>query len=177
MSIDFLPQINGFTHFLAALVLLARLGDVVSTRLVTPRLLLEANPVARWLGWPFALATLFLAVIPYFDAGIGVALLAVSLLVSASNFYRGWFVRAIGEEEFEQLVLRAARRGRRAEALGFVIASGTSALIAGVVLMWLSGASSWGYWFGFGIVIYGFAIGGHGSLYVLRVFRRAAVPE
>jgi hypothetical protein len=58
-----------------------------------------------------------------------------------------------------------------------VIASGTFALIAGVVLMWLTGSSSWGYWFGFGIAIYGLAIGGHGSVYVLRVFRRAAAPD
>jgi hypothetical protein len=113
VSTDLLPQVNGFTHLLAALVLLSRLGDIVSTRLVTPKLRLEANPIARRLGWPFAFATLLVAAMPYFDARIGVAVLAASLLVSASNFYRGWFIRAIGEEEFEQLVLRAAHDAPR----------------------------------------------------------------
>jgi hypothetical protein len=47
-------------QLLCALILVARLGDIGSTYLVTPNLLLEANPVVRKLRWPFALATLLL---------------------------------------------------------------------------------------------------------------------
>jgi hypothetical protein len=43
-----------FTHITAVLVLLSRLGDIVSTRLVTPTLQLEANSIARHLGWRYA---------------------------------------------------------------------------------------------------------------------------
>jgi hypothetical protein len=55
-----------------------------------------------------------------------------------------------------------------------VITAGTFALIAGLVLMWLAGSSSWGYWFGLGVAGYGLAMAGHGSNYVVYVFRRAA---
>jgi hypothetical protein len=39
--------------------------------------------------------------------------------------------------------------------------------------MWLSGSPETStYWFGVGIVIYGFAIAGHGTAFVIRLFRR-----
>jgi uncharacterized membrane protein len=101
-------QFDPWTHVLAALLLVARLGDVVSTRLVTPRL---------------------------------------------------------------------RRRGRRGEALAFVITGAAFVLLAGLALMWLVGFQSWGSWFGFGIVLYGTVIGGYGSHFVLRVFRRAQSPS
>jgi hypothetical protein len=172
---DFLAQFDNGTHLLAALLLFSRLGDVISTRLVTPQLRLETNPIVRRLGWPFAVASLAIVVIPYFHAGIGVALIAGSLLVSASNLSRGWLVRALGEAEYEKVVLRAARQGSRAEALSFVIAAGAFVVITGLVLMWLTGSNSWGYWFGLGIAIDGVVLAGYGSLFVLRTFRRAAV--
>jgi hypothetical protein len=168
-----LSDIDASTHLLAALVLVSRLGDIVSTRLITPRLRLEANPVVRRLGWPFATATLLVALVPYVDMVAGVVVLVPSLLVAASNLSRGWLVRALGEAEFEELLLRAARRGRRGEAVAFMAAGGAFIVLAGLALMWMAGQQSWGYWFGFGIIVYGAVIVVHGSLFVLRLFRRA----
>jgi hypothetical protein len=47
-----------FVHILARLVFLSRVGDIGSTWLVTPKLLLEANPFVRRLGYRFALPLL-----------------------------------------------------------------------------------------------------------------------
>ena len=171
-----MPQIDvsSETHLLAALVLFSRLGDVVSTWLVTPRLRLEANPVVRRLGWRFAALTLFVAFVPYAHAGLGVAILTTSLFVTASNLSRGWMVRAMGEAEYEHMLLDVARRGSRREALAFVNGGAAFILSAGLVLIWLDGPVSWGFWFGFGIITYAFAISVHGSFFIVRTFRRAA---
>lgn len=169
---------QSFTHLLAGLVLLARIGDVVSTRLATPRLRLEANALVRRLGWPFACATLLVALVPYAHHGAGIAVLTASLLVTASNLSRGWTARALGEEEYFALLLRAARRSRRAEALAFAMGSAGCVALLGVLLLAFSGGSTtWAYWFGFGMVIYALAIGLHGSSFIIRVFRAAATPS
>lgn len=164
-------------HVLSVLLLIGRLGDLISTRVVTPRLKLEANPAVGRAGWPLAAVSLLLALAPYFNLQISVALLATSLLVSASNLSRGWAVHALGEVEYQAILLRAARVGRRRVALSFVIASGAFAALAGGVLMWLSGSAiALSYWFGFGIVLFGILFALYGSSFVLRVFEEAQSP-
>ena len=171
--LTFLAAPDVFPHVLAVLVLLSRLGDIISTRLISPTLRLEANPLARRLGWRFAWVTLIVALVPYYSTALGVMILSASCLVSASNLSRGWIVRAVGEAEYEALILRAAQLSRRTAALGFVLAAAGFVLIAGLTLMWFSGSPVvWGFWFGLGIVVYGGAVALHGSLYVVRVFRR-----
>jgi hypothetical protein len=170
--IDAFVHADGFTHILAFLVLLSRIGDVVSTRLVTPTLRLEANPIVRRLGWRFAASTLLVAAIPYVMLELGVVVLTTSLLVAGSNFSRGWLVHALGEAEYEDLLLRAASRGNRRVALGFILAGAAHVAAAGVVLMWLSTPNQWGFYSGFGVLSYGVVVAIHGSLFVVRLFRR-----
>jgi hypothetical protein len=170
----FVPAVS--PHLLAALVLLARLGDVVSTRLASPRLALEANGLVRRLGWPFAWLTLLLALAPYAHAGFGVVVLTASLLVTAGNLSRGWAARTLGEAETMEFILRAARRGRRGAALAFTWAAAGALLLLGWLLMGLSGPAEWGYWFGLGIVAYALAIALHGTSFIVRIFRQAGAP-
>jgi hypothetical protein len=170
--VDAFVHADGFTHLLAFLVLLSRIGDVVSTRLVTPTLRLEANPIVRRLGWRFAATTLVIAVVPYFLLPLGVVVLTTSLLVAGSNLSRGWLVHALGEAEYEDLLLRAASRGRRRVALGFILAGAAHVALAGVVLMWLSTPSQWGYYSGLGVLTYGLVVAIHGSAFAIRLFRR-----
>jgi hypothetical protein len=167
------PDIS--THLLAFLVLLSRLADIISTRLVTPTLKLEANPIARRLGWRFAYATLLIAAVPYYSKGLAVCVFTLSFLVSGSNLFRGWVARALGEEEYMALMRRVGRGGNRYVSLGFVLAAAASYAIVGILLMCLSGSESeWGYWFGLGIVLYGLTIAIYGSASILRVFRMSA---
>lgn len=174
---NILADADAFTHLLAVLLLFSRVGDVVSTRLATPTLRLEANPIVRRLGWRFAVVTLLAALLPYYSASMAVALLAASLLVTASNLSRGWLARLLGEAEYEELLLRVARRGRLRVVLGFVLGAAAHFTLAGLVLMWLSGlARTWSYWFGFGIVVYGLVFAVYGCLFMMRLFRRGAVP-
>ena len=49
--LDLLTDQRALPHLLAALVLLSRVGDVLSTYLISPTLLLESNAFVRRFGW------------------------------------------------------------------------------------------------------------------------------
>lgn len=175
---------------LCVLLLVARIADVGSTWLVTPRLLLETNPIARRLGWPFALATLLACLVPYLEPAIAMAMLPPFLLVSAANVERAWAVRAVGEaEHFERLrTLVASARTSRIVAANVTAAALT--ILCGATLMAFSHgplllsevrdavfevfAAVAAWWFGFGIVAYGLTKLVYGTLFVLRLRRERA---
>jgi hypothetical protein len=161
-----------FVPGIAAAVLVGRLGDIVSTRLATPTLALEANPVARRLGWPLAWASLLLCLVPYYDPGLGVVAAVVSFFVSGSNFSRVWIMRALGEREYLEMIHRAARRTTLGAMVGFVLASACAFAIPGIALC-AFGDGFWTTYFGLGIVVYALAVALHGSAAARRVWRGA----
>jgi hypothetical protein len=161
-------------HLLCGLLIIARVGDVATTYVVTPTLVLEANPVVRRLGWRFAIATIALCLLPYYFPEVAVAALIASLLVSASNAGKMWIARTMGEAAYEAFLLDIARRSTKRQALGSVIASAAFIVLAGsVVMMFYHSSYDWGYWLGLGIITYGLAMALHGSNWVLRLFRKA----
>jgi hypothetical protein len=163
-----------FEHLLAALILLARIGDIGSTYLATPRLVLEANPLARRLGWPFALLTLLVAAVPYFNTAAAVMVLVPSLLVAARNFGHVWLMRGLGEERLLALQLEVARRGVFAEAFMCVGAEAGFLATAAIVLMTLSGGpQTWSYVFAMGLLLWAVTIFVHRTIHLKRIFRLA----
>lgn len=169
-----------FELVLCFLILLARAGDIGSTFLATPKLVLEANPIMRRLGWWFAPLTLLVCLVPFYSTAIGVVLLVPSLFVSASNISKIWVVRAYGELEYRELLYRLARKSKKRYALAGVAASSSFIGLAGGVLLYLSPDPDreWGYWFALGLLGYAFAICLHRSLFVFRIFRIARrIPE
>jgi hypothetical protein len=108
--LDYLIHGPGFVHLLAGAILVSRAADIASTRLATPKLLLEANPLVRRLGWPYAYLTLLAALIPYWNLGFGLAVAVASFLIAGSNFSRGWIATALGEEAYLCVVVSAAQR-------------------------------------------------------------------
>ncbi len=167
--------VTHFDHFLCGLILVSRIGDIGSTFLLTPKLTLEANPIARKLGWPFALLTVLACLIPYYSTPAGVVFLVPSLLVSASNTAKIWLVRGIGETQYLELLYRVARSSKLAYALAGALGSALFILLAGLVLLFLAPDPShdWGFWFALGILGYAFVVAFHGSLYLCRLFRLA----
>jgi hypothetical protein len=165
-------------HFLAAALLLARLADIGSTRLATPNLRLEMNPLARKLGWPFAWATLGLCVLPYVaDWGSAVALpvIVMSLFVSASNLSRAWVMRSVGEEEYLAFMRGAFARARPRLVYGSIAVSGALTASAGLLLMlFYPDPEAWAHDFALGIVLYAAALVLHSTVHARRMFRAAA---
>jgi hypothetical protein len=105
-----MPTYQELPHVIAFLLLLARLGDIGSTYLISPTLKLETNPIVRRFRWPFAAATVLAAALAYYSLPVGVAFLIGSLLVCAANCSRVWLVRTLGESEYHLLLIRVARR-------------------------------------------------------------------
>jgi hypothetical protein len=171
---EFIHSQAAFEHFLAALILFARLGDVGSTYLATPRLLLEANPIVRRLRWPFALLTLALALTPYFSTTAAVLLLVPSLLVASRNFGYVWMIRGLGEDRMLALQIEVASRRRFSEALLYVFAeAGFLALAAGLLIFFTEGQHSWPYVFALGVLIWTAALLVHRTAHLRRLFRMA----
>ena len=89
-------------YWLALLALLVCRGmDALSTRVATPNLVLEGNPIAKLLGWRWilplnAVICLLLALWPFGS----IVLSTMSLLVAARNFQSAWLMRSMGEEAY-----------------------------------------------------------------------------
>ena len=164
-----------FEHLLCGLILISRLGDIGSTYLLTPNLKLEANPFVRKLGWWFAAATSLVCLVPYYSTVLGIVVLIPSLMVSASNTSKIWFVRAYGESEYYELLLHVARKSHLSHALLPTVVAAMFTAGIGLVLLLLSPdpTKDWGYWFGIGFLVYAFVIGFYGCLSFVRLFRKA----
>ena len=164
-----------FEHVLCALILLGRVGDIVTTYLATPKLRLEANPIMRKLGWRFAMLTLLLCLIPYYSTALGVMVVVPSLMVSSSNAARLWTMRALGEEKYLEFLYLAARSGKLSHAIAGLLVSQMFLAIVGLLLLALSPdpAADWGFWIALGILTYVFAMTLHGCLFLRRIFRAA----
>jgi hypothetical protein len=136
---------------------------------------LEANPIAKKLGWRFGILTILVCLVPYYSTPMGTIILVPSLLVSASNTAKIWFVRALGETEYLDLLYRLARTTKLTHALAGVLVSAMFIALAGLVLLYLAPDPSvdWGYWYGIGILSYAFVVGFYGSIYVWRLFGNA----
>jgi hypothetical protein len=162
-------------HVLCALILVSRIGDIGTTYLATPTLALEANPIVRKLGWPFALVTLAICLVPYVSLSVGVMVLVPSLMVSASNAGKIWMARTLGEQQFQALLLRLAMASRLRFALACQLASSFFIVLLGavIVLLYPDGAEDYGYWVGAGVIAYGLVLALHGSTGLVRLFKKA----
>ena len=163
------------SHALAAMLLFARLADVLSTRAASPRLELEANPLVRKLGWPFAWSTLavcLVAYLPGYGPEVALAAIVVSLFVAAGNFSRGWAMRALGEEAYRAHLRRALSAARPLHVYLAIAASSGLVAVAGVLLLVLQPAPSEAAGsFAIGILLYAAATWLHSTAATRRMLR------
>ena len=99
-----LTACGGAEYFaLLGVLLIARGMDFLSTWVATPNLELEANPIARALGWKTGMivnAVLCVAIAAWPLPSIMIA--TTSMLVAARNFQGAWLMRGLGEEEYRR---------------------------------------------------------------------------
>jgi hypothetical protein len=140
------------------LLLLSRGMDLLSTRLATPHLALEANPVARKLGWKWGVAA-NLAMCALFAAWPlpAVIISTTSLLVAARNFQGVWLMRTLGEEAYQRWMGDRMRETRPALYLGCLFAqTGLVGAIGGALVLFSREWVSFGI--GVGIIAYALAV-------------------
>ena len=161
-------------HFVALVVLISRLGDIMTTYLASPTLRMEANPIAKWLGWKFALATLLAALIPYYSLGAGIIVGTMSLLVSTSNASKVLLSRALGEEIFGRLINKAVSNTSVRTGLFYTsLPAFFIALLGSMMLVFFPDpCTDWGFYFAVGMLAYALAVLLWGNLSFLRAKMR-----
>jgi hypothetical protein len=168
---------NHFVHVLAGLVLVSRIGDIGSTWLVSPKLLLEANPLVRRSGYRFAFTSLLACLLPYYNTALGVIVLILSLLVTASNLRGAWVIRTIGEAEYVAIIETALRKSTKIEAFALTLAPAACfGLISGVMWYLSPDPRSWGHYPAVAFAYHAAGVAIFNSLWLRRAFRRAQQP-
>jgi hypothetical protein len=169
---------EGLKLTLAIIILISRLADIGSTYLASPNLELESNGVIRRFRWPFAILTLFVFIIPYWDIGSGIVILVASLLVATSNSSKIWLIRAMGETEYYALMVRMAARAKPVPSLIYSLMPALFMTILAETVMYLypSENSDLGYSVGLGILGYALVIAFYGPTTFLR-YRKASQAQ
>lgn len=152
-------------------VLFGRYMDLLSTWVATPTLELEANPLARWLGWRGGIVVNTLIAFPI--ALLPVAAISVattSVLVAARNLQSAWLTRALGEHEYRLWLGARFRETRRGVfVICLVLHAGLIGLVGGGLMVY-SGNRLIPFAVGVGIVTYAVAV----ALFTGLAIRRAA---
>jgi len=148
-----------FDHFLCGFVFFARVGDVLTTWLATPTMRHEANPIAKKLGWTYAVATIFTCLFAYYNRAVAFALLGISLCVCASNASKIWVARTMGEEAYHAQSLALLRNSGLASGIFFNCLPAVFYIVLGLVFRFLDDEPrTWGFHLGTGVMAFGFAI-------------------
>jgi hypothetical protein len=95
-------RLGGTQYWLMLLILVVSRGmDALSTRIATPNLVLEGNPIAKLLGWRWVLLlnVVICAWVAVWPFG-AIVLSTMSVLVAARNFQSAWLMRSLGEEAY-----------------------------------------------------------------------------
>lgn len=160
---------DGFIQFgspvyfaLLSLLIAARGMDFLSTWVATPNLVLEANPIARRLGWRWglisnaALAVLFAAwPLP------ALVIITTSFLVAARNLQSAWLMRALGEIEYRAWM--GERLANTPPGLYYFCLFGQTAIygLIGSALLYFSQFNLIPFGIGMGLITYGVAVLGY----------------
>jgi hypothetical protein len=151
--------IEPYVHVIAGLAVCSRLADVLTTYLVTPNLKLEANSIARRLGWWYAWLTVPVGLVAYASPALGVVILTMSFMVAAANASKILTARALGEEEMAALSRRVIGATPPWPGLLFMLMPGIFvAILGGTLIYFYPLANQWGHYFGLGLLVYALAI-------------------
>jgi len=122
-----------------AILAFSRGADFFSTWVATPRLVLEGNPIAKWLGWKWGavvnvVLVLSLAAWPLSAIVVSTA----SVLVAARNFQSAWLMRSMGEEFYRDWYVQ--RMSETPITLYLVCLAGNTllTLAVGAAIVWFS---------------------------------------
>jgi hypothetical protein len=168
----------GSPWYVAMLVLLAfaRGADFFSTWVATPHLVLEGNPIAKWLGWKWGAAVNVAICLGLSFSPLSAIIVATaSVLVAARNFQSAWLMRTMGEHDYRDWYVRRMAESRLG--LYLICLAGNTLLTAGVgaaLVVFCDGAGI-PLAIGMGIIAYAAAVAVFTLLATWRT-RRAARP-
>ncbi len=157
---------------LLALLLFARGMDFLSTWIATPNLVLEANPIAKRLGWRGGVGINLVLCFVFAAWPLpAIVITTASVLVAARNLQSAWLMRSLGEQRYRCWV--AERVGEAHFGLYLFCLLGQTALVGmvGGALMYFSGLNLIPFAVGMGIVTYALAVAIYTLLALWRIRR------
>jgi hypothetical protein len=169
MSEEFVPFGGPIYLALLACLVGARSMDFLSTWVATPNLVLEANPLAKKMGWRVGLLVNvvlcgFFALWPL----PSVVIITTSLLVAARNFQSAWLMRSLGEEEYRFWMGERLASAPRSLFLFCLFAQSSLLGILGSGLMYFAQLQLVPFGVGMGMVTYAVAILVYSLISVLK---------
>lgn len=141
--------------FLLGLLVFARGMDFFSTWVATPRLVLEGNPIAKWLGWKLGgVVNLILCLLCASAPLPAIVICTTSLMVAARNFQGAWLMRSMGEYNYR--LWMSERRAQGSQTLFVFCLLAQCALVAliGMALVWYGGQLLVPVGIGIGLLMY-----------------------
>src|SRR6266545_4472111 len=98
---DFVPFGSSYYFLFLALLAFGRGMDFLSTWIATPNLVLEANPLAKMLGWRGGLVVNAFVCLGFAAWPLpALVIVTTSVLVAARNLQNAWLMRSLGEETY-----------------------------------------------------------------------------
>jgi hypothetical protein len=93
---------SGEYFIFLGLLVFSRGADFLSTWVATPHLVLEGNPIAKWLGWKWgAVVNVVLVTTLAMWPISAIVVSTASVLVAARNFQSAWLMRSMGEAAYQ----------------------------------------------------------------------------
>jgi hypothetical protein len=173
MTDDLLPFASQPYFLMLALLIFARGVDFLSTWVATPNLVLEANPLARKMGWKIGgIVNVVLCFVFAFWPLTAIIVVTAGLLVAAHNFHVAWLMRSMGEEAYREWFLQQITRARFPFYAGCLLGETGLTALVGAGLLCFSDVESVTFAIGLGIVAYALIVLFYTSLSLWRLRRR-----
>jgi hypothetical protein len=160
-------------YLLLACVAFSRAMDFFSTWVATPNLLLEANPIARKMGWKIGIVlNLFLCLLFPLWPLPAIVITTTSILVAARNFQSAWLMRSMGEINYRIFMTERLTQAPRGLFFSCIAAQTFLYALLGAFLMYFAGRLV-PFAVGMGMITYALAVAIYTTISVWRVaFRR-----
>jgi len=168
---DQVPFGSGLYFVFLVSLLIGRGMDLLSTWVATPRLTLEANPLARKLGWKWGMP-LNLGICMLLSAWPlpAIMLATTSVLVAARNFQSAWLMRSMGEGHYRLWMSERLAESNRLTFVSCLV--GQAVLVGAVGLALVSFTKELiPFAIGTGIITYAVAVTFFTILSVWRIWR------
>ncbi len=160
-------------YLVLACVAFSRAMDFFSTWVATPNLLLEANPIARKMGWKIGIAlNLILCLLFPLWPLPAIVITTTSVLVAARNFQSAWLMRSMGEMNYRAFMTDRLSQAPRGLFFFCIAAQTLLYALLGAFLMYFADCLV-PFAVGMGMITYAFAVAVYTTISVWRVaFRR-----
>ncbi|HKI70303.1 MAG TPA: hypothetical protein VKA67_11980 [Verrucomicrobiae bacterium] len=174
MTDDFVPFASRLYFLALALLTVSRGMDFLSTWVATPNLVLEGNPIAKKLGWRWAIPlNLGICFVLAFWPVPAIVVCTASVLVAARNFQSAWLMRSLGEEQYRAWHVERIQETRITLYLFCLAGNTLLTALVGMAVVYFSADNAILQAIGMGIVAYAIAVALFTLLSVWRMRRHS----